>query len=89
MPLVARVGVDNAGGGLIINPNQTSVYYAGSLIAVVGDGIAPHGRSPHNSAVITDGSPTVTINGIKIARAGDPTSCGHPVSVASGTVYSN
>lgn len=87
VPKLARVGVDSA-GGLILGGQQHTVFYNGNLVAVVGDSIQNHGSNPHNNAILTTGSTTVKINGISVVRAGDSASCGHLVTVATGTVFS-
>lgn len=53
MPKVVRVGVDSCGGGTILGGGNSSVFLNGSLVAVVGDSVAPHpccgqeGCDPH------------------------------------------
>ena len=84
MPGIARVGVDAAGGTIVGNLAPT-VFVNGSPIAVQGAAVAPHGRSPHNAAVMVGASGTVKANGIPVCRAGDAASCGDTAS-GSGTV---
>ena len=53
---VSRVGVDNAGGGIIMGPGSSRVYVEGSQVSLTNDRIAPHpccgspGCSPHCAA---------------------------------------
>ena len=75
MPGIARVGVDTA-GGLITGGGQSTVFVNSSLAAVIGDAVASHGSSPHDTAVMVGGSTTVFIEGIGVCRAGDLASCG-------------
>jgi len=76
MPGISLVGVDSA-GGTILGGGQTLVKVNGTPIAVVGDAVAPHGKSPHRSAKMVSGSAIMKINGIPVCRAGDSASCGH------------
>ena len=85
MPGISRVGVDSA-GGIITGGGQSSVYANGALVAVLGDAVAPHGVSPHDSAVMVEASSTVDAEGIPVCRAGDAASCGHTAS-GSGNVF--
>lgn len=82
MPGISRVGVDTA-GGTITGALVPSVTVNGAPIAVVGASVSPHGRSPHNSAVMVSGSGSVTAGGISVCRAGDLASCGHKASGSS------
>jgi uncharacterized Zn-binding protein involved in type VI secretion len=77
---VARVGVDKVSTGLILGGQQSTVYYNGSLVAVVGDAVANH-PSSHTGVTLTNGSSTVRIGGRAVVRHGDLASCGHPVTV--------
>ena len=79
---VARVGIDSA-GGIILGGGQSFVYANSSLIAVVGDAVAPHGDAPHSAPTLVTGSATVFINGIPVCRQGDLASCGHSISSGS------
>lgn len=65
-----RQGTDTCGGA-VLAPPQTTVYANGALWAVIGTPIAPHGDSPHDSAVMSGGSSTVFIEGIAVCRQGD------------------
>jgi uncharacterized Zn-binding protein involved in type VI secretion len=74
MPIVS-IGLDQA-GGILIPGRQTSVTCDGVGVIVVGDRVTPHGNGAHDSAVVAAGSPTFRIEGIPVARAGDPATCG-------------
>jgi uncharacterized Zn-binding protein involved in type VI secretion len=89
MPTVARVGQDNAGGGVQLGSGNSFVTSDGALIAVLGDRVAPHpsGRPHRNGATMVGGSSFVTIDGIPICRAGDPADCGHSTT-GSGVLSS-
>lgn len=82
---IARVGIDTVGGGLIVGGGQSTVYFGNYLIAVHGDVVASHprgsagGPSTHNGATVIGGSNTVEINGKKVVRHGDLSSCNHSV----------
>jgi uncharacterized Zn-binding protein involved in type VI secretion len=75
MPIVSLGGVDQA-GGVLIPGRQTFVRCDGVLVVVVGDMVTSHGQAPHDSPTVAAGSPTFRINGIPVARAGDPATCG-------------
>lgn len=90
---MAKIALTNdsnytVGGGKILggSPNVTSE--GGKAIAKVGDLVEPHGEGEHANAVIIEGSPSVTVNGIPAAREGDLASCGHRIVVTAtvGTV---
>ena len=56
-----------------------------------GDAVAPHGCGrckPHGRSV-SDGSPTVYVNGRPLAGIGDGISCGGEVAVGSVDVFSD
>ena len=44
------VGASTAGGGVITGPGIATVLVQGSVIAVAGSTISPHGDSPHEFA---------------------------------------
>ena len=79
---VARVGIDSA-GGLILGGGQFTTKCNGSLVAVIGDVITPHGLGPHAAATMIEGSSTVKINGKGVCRKGDAASCGHTIGTGS------
>ncbi len=83
MPAMARVGVDTAGGGVILGPGASSVKVNGSTAAALGDLIASHGTGSHAAAVITGASTTVKGDSKRLARQGDSCSCGHTISTGS------
>ena len=84
MPGVSRVGTDSA-GGIITGQGQGSVYCNGDLVAVIITQVAPHGQSPHDAAILIEGSPDVFAEQIEVVRAGDAASCGHTASGSSNT----
>lgn len=84
-PLAARVGVDQVGTGLITGGGQSFVRIQGALWTVLGDAVADHGSSQHNSANMDEASTLVRINGIGVCRAGDGATCTH-VATGSGHV---
>ena len=86
MGLVARTGVDTAGGVLIANTTRT-VFVNGAPIALEFDSIAPHGQSPHDAAVVLTGAPNVIANGLPVATTSSSTSCGHPITPGSTNVF--
>lgn len=75
------------GGGRILG-GSPNVGSEGRAIAKVGDRVEPHGEDEHKNAVIIEGSPTVTVNNLPVAREGDLASCGHVIVVTAtvGTV---
>lgn len=79
MPGISLVGVD-AAGGVIIGGGQNFVKVNGAPVAVVGDAVAGHGKSPHAAPSMTAGSSLMKINGIPVCRSGDAASCGHTAS---------
>ena len=66
---------DNAGGSIIAS--SSNVFMHGKKVALIGDSVTPHGKSPHNSAVLVSGSGNVFVNGKGVVRSGDSASCGH------------
>jgi uncharacterized Zn-binding protein involved in type VI secretion len=88
---VARVGLDNVVGGLILGPGASSppVYTNTGITSTIGDLIAPHSPfvGAHLSAIIVVGSTTVFANGKAVAYLGSLCSCGHTVSSGSPNVY--
>lgn len=83
MALVARVGVDVA-GGTILGSGGAGFSVAGALIAVVGDAVASHGDAPHSAPTMATGQAAFRVNGIAVCRAGDTATCGHAASGSSG-----
>lgn len=78
MPGVTRKGIDKAGGVLITG--SADVFVNGASAVRIGDKVASHGKSPHDSPVMVTGSGSVFVNGIPVCRAGDKASCGHTSS---------
>ena len=44
---------ESIAGGLIGGPGATKVFIAGRPMSVQFDSVAPHGDSPHNSAIMS------------------------------------
>lgn len=84
---ISRVGVDTA-GGTILGGGQSTVFCNGSVVAVIGDAVAGHGRTPHSSPTMVEGSSTVFAEGIGVCREGDAASCGHTATGSSDTFAS-
>lgn len=88
MPAVSRVGVDTAtdgqGTGIILGPGVATVLVNGSIVSVIGDGIAAHGTHPADT--IITGSTTVFAGSVGVVRAGDTTSGGGSVDSGSANV---
>lgn len=86
MPLASRIGIDTAGGGLLLPAGQqTFCRVAGLPWATAGVQVADHGSGSHNAAVVATGSSVVRIGGLPAVVAGIPASCGH-VTTGSGHV---
>lgn len=77
---VSLVGIDTAGGGLVISSPQDFVTVDGVLVACIGSQIADHGSGGHNSALVAEGSSFVSIDGMVVAFALALASCGHSLS---------
>jgi uncharacterized Zn-binding protein involved in type VI secretion len=87
LPGKARVGLDNAGGGVILGPGAPTVLVNGVPAACVGDAIAPHGIGLHANAVIVQGSATVIAEGRNVSYTGALCSCGHTITPGSLDVF--
>ena len=86
MPGIARKGKDKAQGS-IVGPSASTVYADGVPVALMGDKVAPHGKSPHSSPTLTSNPANkVLADGKKPAKAGIVASCKHTVSPGSPTV---
>lgn len=85
MPPAVRMGVDTA-GGVLLAPPQGTVYVTGSLWAVFGTPVQPHGPTPHSSATMLKCSTTVFVCGIPVCRATDTATCGCPAAPGELTV---
>lgn len=89
MPGIARVQLDNAGGGIIVGPGAPTVLADGSIVscgsaAVPGDKVFTHGEAPHAIATIVTASTSVFAEGRPVAMHDFSTvTCGHNVE---GTV---
>lgn len=79
---IARITQDSA-GGVITGALQDFVTVQGTLWAVLGDAVQPHGTGAHASPVMAQGSSFVRINGIPVCREGHLASCGHASSGSS------
>lgn len=88
MPGAGRVGRDNA-RGLISGPGASTVKINGADASLVGDGIVAHGKAPHSSSIITDGSRTVFVEGQPLTVEGSGTTCGHTVTPGSQDVLAD
>lgn len=84
---VGKMG-DFVASGFLFGPLVPNVYIEGRSIAVIGTPVSPHGRPPHQSAVMVSGSPNVFAGGIPVCRALDVASCGDTLRTLS-TVYAN
>lgn len=73
---VAVCNLNSAGGTILPGPN-TTVFFKGNPLAVVGCPVASHGRSPHDSPVMVSGNSKVRIKGISVCVEGSMASCGH------------
>ena len=62
MPGITRMTDDSAGGVLIAGSDNVFVNKKGAVR--IGDAVAGHGNSPHDSPVMAAGSGSVFVNGI-------------------------
>ena len=61
-------------------------------VSRLGDVCTGHGcfpSRPSTGSVLAAGSPNVFVNGMEIARIGDPVACGSAVATGSGNVFAN
>lgn len=86
MPAIARNG-DICGGAISATATKTTVN--DQPVARIGDQVASHGDSPHDSAVMVEGSSTVIVEGIGVCREGDAASCGHTIELGAGSPSTN
>ena len=56
-------------------------------VSRLGDVCTGHGCFPSRPS--TGASPNVFVNGMEIARIGDPVACGSAVATGSGNVFAN
>lgn len=88
MSAAGRVGVDKFATGVIVGPGALTVRIEGMAASVLGDKIAPHGKSPHKLATVVQSSKTVIAEGRGMCPMGiSLASCGHPQSTGSATVF--
>lgn len=91
MPKLSRVGDTDQPGGAIVRGAGT-VFANGIKVGLHVSRITPHApwgspHPPHNSAVTTDGSPTVFAENCPVLRVGSGNSCGHSIVVGSPNVF--
>lgn len=86
MPNICRVGDTNQAKGAIIS-GATTVFANGILLGLQGSRLTPHGKGPHKAATVTNGSPTVFVDGLPVARVTSGNSCGHSMSQGSPDVF--
>ena len=91
MPKVARMGDLNSGGGIIQTIPQSTVFANGKLISVNGSRGSGHAPGIHalNAWTTTNGSSTVSIEGIPVNDEGDPDSCTHVRVDGSANVFTH
>ena len=88
MPQISRVGDTNEMKGAIISGAST-VFANGILVGLQGSKITPHApfKGLHKNAMVTDGSPTVFVEGLPVARVSSGNSCGHHMIQGSPDVF--
>ena len=93
MPGIGRVGIDNAGGGIIVGPGAPTVLAEGAIVSCAqgsfpGDTVFTHGEPPHTGgATIETGSATVIAMGRPVTVGTfSIASCGHPIAPGAVTV---
>lgn len=79
---IARKEKDVAIG--LVRTGRNTVYANDSKVATEGDLIGTH--VTHTSSVIVGFCPNVWAENRRVARKGDATSCGHPISTGSNDV---
>ena len=92
MPKVARMGDLNSGCGIIQTIPQSTVFANGKLISVDGSRGSGHPVGPPhelNAWTTTNGSSTVSIEGIPVNDEGDPDSCSHVRVDGSTNVFTH
>lgn len=78
---VSLVGLDSAGGGLLLPAGQlTFVRVNGLVVAHAPVTVAAHGGAPHTAAQVLVGSAFVRIAGRPVVFAGLPATCGDLVT---------
>lgn len=88
MPNASRVGDANQAGGRIVRGAAT-VFINGIPAGLHVSPITPHSpyKGPHTSAVTTDGSPSVIVEGCPLLRVTSGNSCGHSIVEGSPDVF--
>ncbi len=88
MPGVARIQTDLASAGVITGPGAPSVRVNNIIASVQGDGVAPHGETPHAAATIANGSTSVFFeNRPATVQTISAASCSHQVTTGSIDVF--
>jgi uncharacterized Zn-binding protein involved in type VI secretion len=87
MPNTCPVFASGTVSAIIINTGAPSVLVEGKPISLVGDQVAPHGEPPHSSSFVVNGSASVFAEGRPITLVGSGTTCGHPITFGSATVF--
>lgn len=83
MPGIARVNTDIA-GGVIVGPGSSTMLVDGKPVSFIGDVVATHGNSPHNSpTLVAGGASTIVVDGEIPAMQRSQAACGHTVSPGS------
>ena len=72
---------DTAGGDLI--PTQDFVFVDGNLVIVDNDPVQGHGVGEHSGPTMIASTANVFINNIRVCKAGDLATCGHPATGSS------
>jgi uncharacterized Zn-binding protein involved in type VI secretion len=85
MPAVCRVNDQNNGKGRILG-GVSSVQVNGRSIAVVGNKITRHGKGPHSSSTVQQGSGSVFAGDKAVTYVGALDTCKHAHSTGSGDV---
>ena len=81
-PPIAVVGDATADGGTITNAGQNFVRFNGHLAAVDGG----QATGPEGPTTLIGGSSIVTINGKPLARLGDITTRGTPITTGQNNI---
>ncbi len=77
---VARVSASTAGGS-ITGPGAATAFFDGNNISLNGDGVAPHGDSPHDAAtVVASNNTTFFISNKLVVVDSDNATCGDAVN---------
>jgi len=74
---IAVKGLDSAGGVQTASPSNSQFLIDGAVVVLQGDLVQPHGKSPHSSASMVEGSSGFTVNGVPVCLEGHKASCGH------------